>query len=738
MEEAAGVKIAKRTPTTFHLHRSETCQEKTNAVYPFDEEVADETTLKRVVDFDHTMSKHRGGHRSTEDFLEADVLIMDVDESKRLDDFESEFSEIEHYVATSRHHQLAKDGKPPMDRFHVYFPIPLTEDQGAVQALLDNIHAKFPFVCEGAKKSAQFFFGNPNAIVHYTSGDKLITEIVGDPAEQACEDPPPESETKATSDHAYVDPKNYVHGVRHRLYRSLIGYQVDHSDAEEDDLVLWARGFNSTTPDPFSEEEIETELVPMIKDFMKRRRERKQSTVLVERNGKTQKISIQEFQRYFEVALYREFRDRINGLYRQAVRGEFPAVYDLKSSEFVSEKALRRMYCKEVFSTLDLVGGIRKYRLCIDEWLAQEPTYRGIMMRGGEERAITEEGQTYWNVAGRSADQAYEFLSDERLAAVYDRICEDSMGCVSTGYEGWDDMLGGGFRKRGYYLIVAQTSVGKSAFTQNLAVRQAAAGKRVLLATTEMSRDATLIRLMEIHFDLPFTQLGDVLKSKGTGDLFKNINVRYLGKGQYSADALRAMFRPEYDIVLIDGLDDLVSSRRAEQEWVEQGIIGQDLDRLATEFNAPVVTVTWTNRKANDDKGDIPENPTITDLGASIRKANQTAATFGVAAYNSLGAKYRKIYFKKNHRYSEWAEGVWFEFAPHTTRLNEVKRLPFADPHGSVPKRGSASVGSSTNAATIDVGKLMEEIEAEDDAGTDTMWKIREKVDELRKEQRRR
>jgi len=140
--------------TPFHLHRANFCQVKDNTIYPIEEAITDLDSFKRTVSYDYVMSKHRNDHRSNDDFIESDVPIMDVDETKSLVDFETAMQGKSTTTATSRHHQQWKHAQAPCDRFHSYFPIPKVTDQVVLVRLLADMHKQFPFTCSGPAEEA--------------------------------------------------------------------------------------------------------------------------------------------------------------------------------------------------------------------------------------------------------------------------------------------------------------------------------------------------------------------------------------------------------------------------------------------------------------------------------------------------------------------------------------------------------------------------------------------------------
>jgi hypothetical protein len=149
-------------------------------------------TMKNAICFDHVAALYRTGftradtekrnpilcHRSNDDFVESDCLMLDVDNTDtenpemwiQPERIAKDFPGVPHFIATSRNHWKWKDGFCPRPKFHVYFEIDLMTDVKEHRRFKDCMIKHFPYFDFNAKDGARYFFGNPNAEVSYIGG----------------------------------------------------------------------------------------------------------------------------------------------------------------------------------------------------------------------------------------------------------------------------------------------------------------------------------------------------------------------------------------------------------------------------------------------------------------------------------------------------------------------------------------------------------------------------------------
>lgn len=138
-----------------------------NCSYPHKVEVQSAKDMETAVSHDHVCATYTNNYRNEQNFLESDVIPMDIDNDHSEDpkDWITEekmkemFGSIDFVLVPSRHHMVAKDGKAPRPKYHVYFPVDAIKDAETykkIKALLQKI---YPFFDANALDAARFLFG---------------------------------------------------------------------------------------------------------------------------------------------------------------------------------------------------------------------------------------------------------------------------------------------------------------------------------------------------------------------------------------------------------------------------------------------------------------------------------------------------------------------------------------------------------------------------------------------------
>ena len=152
--------------------------------------------LKQAAGRDHIAPKMRNNERGNENFIEADCIMLDMDNThsnnpadwKTLDDITDTFPDVHFYYIKSRNYmkektRTSKDGTvthyEPREKFHFYFPLSRTiTDFNEYEALMLKAAGLFPYFDLGAAKPAQFFFGVPNADGGEEAGDTTLDRFM--------------------------------------------------------------------------------------------------------------------------------------------------------------------------------------------------------------------------------------------------------------------------------------------------------------------------------------------------------------------------------------------------------------------------------------------------------------------------------------------------------------------------------------------------------------------------------
>lgn len=169
-----------------HFYISNVLQKETNSYYPHEIKVVDIDSLKKAVEKDYVCAEYKSFHRSNADFVIADTLALDCDNTHTED--ESKWVDIKaikemlpgvsfavHY---SRNNMKEKQGKKARPKFHIFFPIEPIKKYEDYRKLKEKILLIYPFFDFGAKDAARFFYGTSEPKVEWVDGDMSILEFL--------------------------------------------------------------------------------------------------------------------------------------------------------------------------------------------------------------------------------------------------------------------------------------------------------------------------------------------------------------------------------------------------------------------------------------------------------------------------------------------------------------------------------------------------------------------------------
>ncbi len=167
-----------------------------NNLYPNIHEIESPGEMDQAMMYDHVCAEYRGGHRSGDDFLSSDVVVMDCDNdhsdnpgdwitAEKLDGM---MPDVSYVIVPSRHDGLEKEGKGPRPRFHVYFSIGRVHDASLYADIKRAIHDSYPFFDRKALDAARFIFGSDRGSCIWHEGWVCIDETLADASEEEYSD----------------------------------------------------------------------------------------------------------------------------------------------------------------------------------------------------------------------------------------------------------------------------------------------------------------------------------------------------------------------------------------------------------------------------------------------------------------------------------------------------------------------------------------------------------------------
>lgn len=167
---------------TFTLHTADVIGQQTNSLYPNRRKITSNKDLVTSAAFDHVAATYKNNHRSNENFLVSDCVVMDIDndhtenpEEWITPDALSELmAGVAFMTATSRNHMKTKGRESARPRFHVYYPITKISDASEYAGLKKCLAARFSFFDANALDAGRFIYGNPAAEVAVFEGVQLL------------------------------------------------------------------------------------------------------------------------------------------------------------------------------------------------------------------------------------------------------------------------------------------------------------------------------------------------------------------------------------------------------------------------------------------------------------------------------------------------------------------------------------------------------------------------------------
>ncbi|MEG1470768.1 MAG: phage/plasmid primase, P4 family [Anaerovoracaceae bacterium] len=170
----------------FTLYTANCTGNALNSLYPNRAEIATETDMMAAVTRDHVCAEYKNCHRSSENYINGDVDVMDCDNdhSENPKDwitpkmYEQLFPAVSYVVVPSRNDGKVKGSKSARPRHHIYFPHEPVNSAAKCAELKKRIHSIAPFLDDNALDAARFIFGHNADEIIWHNGDRTITEFL--------------------------------------------------------------------------------------------------------------------------------------------------------------------------------------------------------------------------------------------------------------------------------------------------------------------------------------------------------------------------------------------------------------------------------------------------------------------------------------------------------------------------------------------------------------------------------
>lgn len=196
---------------------------------------------------------------------------------------------------------------------------------------------------------------------------------------------------------------------------------------------------------------------------------------------------------------------------------------------------------------------------------------------------------------------------------------------VTTGFADLDRQTGG-LQASDLIIVAARPSMGKTAFSLNLALNAALDRKKVAFFSLEMSSEQLVARLMSICAEVPLFKIRQprYLTDEEWQKVYKGADKLNCGLYVDDTPALKTMdlrakarrlkARSGLDLIIVDYLQLMRPSRPLNSRELEISDISRTLKSLAKELDIPVIALSQLNRKL-EERSD--KRPMLSDLRES-------------------------------------------------------------------------------------------------------------------------
>lgn len=210
---------------------------------------------------------------------------------------------------------------------------------------------------------------------------------------------------------------------------------------------------------------------------------------------------------------------------------------------------------------------------------------------------------------------------------------------VPTGIQRLDQHYGG-LRPGELFVIMAPTAAGKSTIMPNIALNSWNKGYKVVYVTLEIPASDVLDRMYSNLTQIPYSKfimhdmtpqeeevykkkLIEVHQNKNNKGYLKVVDITR-GCTPLVLESTIYSLLSTADLLIIDYMGEMITPRKRDKDWEEQGEIALALKQLARQWKIPILTAVQTNRQGSKGSFDI------TDISRSWLIANRADFCIGL------------------------------------------------------------------------------------------------------------
>lgn len=286
---------------------------------------------------------------------------------------------------------------------------------------------------------------------------------------------------------------------------------------------------------------------------------------------------------------------------------------NVTSTSFLGQhaKLLRQM---EIQRDLFMLAEKAKV-MAIDPSIDSQETIETVE-KGLTELQMHEKGQAL--TMTESISQFYEWVRDN---------ADKKNGAISTGLNGLDKILNGGFRSPDLIVIGGRPSMGKTQFAVHFARNAALQGKEVYFVSIEMLAEQLVARMVAKE-GLSYSRMRQGTLDTNEWHAMEEVlgDLSYLRMHiadkpecrqlSYIKSEARLLKRKgKLDMMIIDYLGLIRTNQRFEKRYIEVGYITGELKALAKELKIPIILLAQLSRPASGQEKQAPKMEALRESG---------------------------------------------------------------------------------------------------------------------------
>lgn len=232
---------------------------------------------------------------------------------------------------------------------------------------------------------------------------------------------------------------------------------------------------------------------------------------------------------------------------------------------------------------------------------------------------------------------------------------------ISTGYEGFDEKIGG-FTRGNLIIVAARPSMGKTAIALNFAQNLAKNGKNIIIFSLEMSRDELIDRLVSAHTgidqrkfhggklsDYEFGRVADAMEDLSKATIYIDDSPSGITLSEIKSKAKRMKMQQGVDLIIIDYLQ-LIDWPNHGNRVQEVSDISRGLKSMARELDVPIVALAQLSRAVEQRPDKRPVMADLRDSGSIEQDADIIAMLYRDDYYNDFSETpgVTNIFIRKN------------------------------------------------------------------------------------------